>query len=260
MKVISVVFIIFLSTLLIYGSTGVKNIQKSDVFEAIAVVELFTSQGCSSCPPADKLLAETIENAKKSDKKIFALSFHVDYWNRLGWRDPFSKKEFSDRQSAYVSKLNINGAYTPQMIVNGVNEFVGSNEKALNKNIEQALHTKSLVQFASFSTTFYDNKTVKLNYALEGNYKNCSINFALISLKETTQVKNGENGGRTLTNENIVLQLKTENIQPEGKGETTLQIPVEIQKKNTAIVAFIQQKNDYKIIGAAMQTPMVNNN
>lgn len=75
-----------------------KTTATDTMFEPFAVVELFTSQGCSSCPPADELLAKTITGAKKSGKKIFALSFHVDYWNRLGWKDPFSSSNFSQRQ------------------------------------------------------------------------------------------------------------------------------------------------------------------
>ena len=250
MKVITVIFGLFLSTLLIYGSTKIDGQQTNSTFEPIAVVELFTSQGCSSCPPADRLLTETIEDVKKSGKKIYALSYHVDYWNRLGWKDPFSNKTFSERQSKYVSGLNINGAYTPQMIVNGVTEFVGSNKTALTRNIELALNTKALVRFFSVATTLLDDKTLKLNYALEGGYKNCSINFALVYLTETTQVKNGENGGRTLTNDNIVTQLKTTNIQSDGIGELNLPLPVGLQKNNTALIAFVQQKNDNKIIGA----------
>src|ERR1700722_14103794 len=77
-------------------------------FEPVAVIELFTSQGCSSCPPADKLLSKTITSAKTNGKKIFALEFHVDYWNYLGWSDPFSDKEFSERQNEYASAMKLN--------------------------------------------------------------------------------------------------------------------------------------------------------
>ena len=105
------------------GKTGEQNNEQQNMsigaFQPVAVLELFTSQGCSSCPAADRLLARTISNAGKDGKNVFALSFHVDYWNRLGWPDPFSTKEYSDRQSQYASQLNLSGVYTPQIVVNG---------------------------------------------------------------------------------------------------------------------------------------------
>ena len=93
---------------------------------AFAVVELFTSQGCSSCPPADRLLSSLLAEAEKEGKNIFPLSFHVDYWNRLGWRDPYSSSDFSKRQRRYATALS-SGVYAPQMVFKGREECVGSN-------------------------------------------------------------------------------------------------------------------------------------
>ena len=109
--------------------------------QGFALVELFTSQGCSSCPAADKYLSELIEKAKKEGKTIFALSFHVDYWNYIGWRDPYSSKEFTDRQKTYFENTKTTSIYTPQVLVNGSEEFVGSNKKG----IEGAVDRKSVV-------------------------------------------------------------------------------------------------------------------
>ena len=97
---------------------------KLEDFKPIVVLELFTSQGCSSCPPADALLNEV--KYKYSNNQVIALSYHVDYWNYIGWKDPFSKKEFSDKQRAYSSKFYSNSIYTPQIVVNGKEHFVGS--------------------------------------------------------------------------------------------------------------------------------------
>src|SRR5579872_5297720 len=94
------------------------------------VIELFTSQGCSSCPAADKNLAELIEEAEKKGLPVYGLSFHVDYWNYIGWKDPYSRSEYTARQREYSSFLNSETVYTPQMIVNGEVEFVGSDKKA----------------------------------------------------------------------------------------------------------------------------------
>jgi len=217
-------------------------------FEPVAVIELFTSQGCSSCPPADALLANTITDAAKENKRIFALSFHVDYWNRLGWSDPFSSAAFSQRQNDYVRSLALEGAYTPQMIVNGTSEFVGSDKAALTANLDKAFNTKALASFSSLTASYSDH--IKVHYAIDGDIKGATINFALVSLSETTAVKRGENGGRTLTNENIVRQLITSNASASGDMEFA---PKEVPAKdNAAVIVFIQQQNGKKIIGAAM--------
>ena len=230
----------------------VAPIKTNGTFEPVAVIELFTSQGCSSCPPADALLAQTIADTKKSGKKIFALSFHVDYWNRLGWTDPFSNKDYSARQSNYVSTFALDGAYTPQMIVNGSEQFVGSENSSLATALTNALNTKAAINFKTLTANYNNDKTIKLQYALEGDVAGNTINFALVSLSETTIVKRGENGGRTLTNENVVRQLTTK--KADSAGEVEFANTSGLAKDNISVVAFVQQEKGLKIIGAAKAT------
>jgi hypothetical protein len=251
MKKVLLYFLLLILSATLFFSFAKKPISKTiNSFEPIAVVELFTSQGCSSCPSADKLLGKTILKAEREHKKIFALSYHVDYWNRLGWIDPFSSEIFSKRQADYVSVLNASGAYTPQIIVNGGNEFVGSNETALTQSLYNALHTETSANFTLLSTTINNSKLL-VKYAVEGNIDVSTINIALITAKETTVIKRGENEGYTLVNENVVRQLITEKASKDGEIEITSQVGS--SNNNTAIIAFIQQKNDYKIIAAASQ-------
>ncbi|MEO6820437.1 MAG: DUF1223 domain-containing protein [Ginsengibacter sp.] len=218
--------------------------QSNDSFSPVAVIELFTSQGCSSCPPADALLSKTIADSKKNDQKIYALSFHVDYWNRLGWADPFSDQTYSQRQAGYVSALHLNGAYTPQMIVNGNIEFVGSDQPALNRNVQAALKTNAKVWFSNLKAT-NNKESIDVEYTLDGDFSNSTINTALISPKEVTEVKRGENGGRTLINENVVRKFSTQNAQKSGaihldegaiKNEDGLLVIIFIQNKNGGII------------------------
>src|SRR5438105_9744109 len=110
------------------------------LLSAAVVVELFTSQGCSSCPPADALIAELA----KHRGQVIPLAFHVDYWDHQGWRDPFSSRAWTQRQMMYVHHFALNGAYTPQMIVNGSRQFVGSNSMAMNAAIEEASRAKEV--------------------------------------------------------------------------------------------------------------------
>lgn len=224
--------------------------KKGGAFEPVAVIELFTSQGCSSCPPADILLAQTIADAKRSGKKILALSFHVDYWNRLGWADPFSDAAYSARQRSYVNHFELDGAYTPQMVINGSKEFVGSDKTVLTQSLHDALQTNAAVDFTRLHAVYKTDQTIQLEYALQGKVADNDIHFAVVALQETTTVKRGENGGRTLINSNIVRQLVTVNAAASGKIDFAAStLPA---KENTTIIAFVQQKHDLKIIGAAM--------
>lgn len=212
--------------------------------QPVAVIELFTSEGCSSCPPADELLAKTIIEARADNRKIYALAFHVDYWNRLGWRDTFSTLEFTKRQQDYVSKLGLDGAYTPQMIINGRREFVGSDENALNRGLDVALSTNSTATFTTLTIT----SPLQVHYELEDDFQNCDIHFALVSLHESTAVKRGENGGRTLNHANVVRQFIATDAQKSGDIKFA-DYPVPA-KNNWSIIAFVQRKNDGRIMGA----------
>jgi len=233
-------------------STPLLQTKTNGSFDPVAVIELFTSQGCSSCPPADALLVQTIADAKVSGKKILALSYHVDYWNRLGWADPFSSSLFSQRQSNYVAAMHLEGPYTPQMVVNGSTEFVGSDKSSLAQSLSKALNTKSKVNFTTLTATAETGKPVKVSFALEGDIKAVAINFALVSLNETTVVKRGENGGHTLTSENVVRQLVT--MHAASSGEIEFSNAPAIAKDNMAVVAFVQEEKGLTIIGGAMAT------
>ena len=122
-----------------FGRDRATDAPKGDAGAAFAVVELFTSEGCSSCPPADALLAEMVQDARTHGRPVYCLAFQVDYWNRLGWTDPYSDAAFSRRQYDYAHALSLGGVYTPQMIVNGTDEFVGSDRERSRKSIDAAL-------------------------------------------------------------------------------------------------------------------------
>ena len=244
----AIVFIITGIILYAFAPADKKQSKTESTFEPIAVVELFTSQGCSSCPSADNLFAKT--KAANKNSNLFMLAYHVDYWNRLGWKDPFSSKDFSDRQYEYAKALNKTGVFTPQVVVNGKAEFVGSNETDLQKNITSALKENSKAKFIEINIVEKTTDALKIKYKLDGETDNSKIVFLLISDKEITEIKKGENEGLTLTNENIVTQISNENILANKEGLIDVKINTSGLKSHT-IIALIQENNTLKIKGAA---------
>jgi len=193
---------------------------------AVVLVELFTSQGCSSCPPADGLLAKLAE-----DPNVIVLSEHVDYWDYLGWKDPFSSPVFSERQGNYSRRFALRGPYTPQMIVDGTEEFVGSDAGQARRSILRAMKTAKLeiaVQRAG--------ERIRIEAPAKGE-----LWIATVQHSGTAAVPRGENAGRNLRHVAIVRNLQ------RMKGFTAdLPAPA----AGTRLVAFLQEKGQGRILGA----------
>lgn len=209
-----------------------------------AVVELFTSEGCSSCPPADAAVARLLA---QKNHQVYILSFHVDYWNRLGWNDAFSQAAFSARQTRYAHHFSLNGAYTPQVVVNGTSEFVGSDEKKLHTAVETDLGTGAASELQLEAKRA--GETVNVTYKTTATP--VLLQLALVQPEATTEVQKGENHGRTLHHVNIVRYLQTADVS--GNGSLTLTIPADLANQPLELIAFTQSKETYKILGAAQQ-------
>ena len=163
------------------------------------VVELFTSQGCSSCPPADEYLGEL---TMRGD--IIPLAFHVDYWNYIGWTDPFASKQMTHRQKAYSRVLGQRYIYTPEMVVNGTTQEVGSNRHGVEALIEAA--RKAPPSGPSISLTREEDGRIRLRLG-RGTRDMATIWMVKFDREHTTKVEVGENEGRTLTDYNVVRTL-----------------------------------------------------
>ena len=178
----------------------------------LAVVELFTSEGCSSCPPADEAVRVV---AAQHQSGVFILSFHVDYWDRLGWKDPFSSAQYTSRQQDYAKAFRLSSIYTPQVIVNGSEEFVGSDAGRLQQAIHKSLDAGAS-QPLSVDIKIENNNQVSIKYKLEASGTSY-LNLALVQLHATTQVKAGEHNGLTLNHVNIVRDF-VQVVEPQWPG------------------------------------------
>lgn len=220
-----------------------KNEDETTDENDFAVVELFTSQGCSSCPAADRLLSEFI--AKKDDK-VFGLSFHVSYWNYLGWKDPYSKEEFTERQRQYARTFNNSNIYTPQMVVNGTKEFVGSNRVAAEKAMEQAFASSNKHNISL--NIVQENNKLDISYTLDGSLSEQLVNFAVVEKDREDLVSRGENRNRTLHHDNVVRLFKT--LPADKAGIVTMSLPGDLNLDKSAVIAYVQHKRTMAITGA----------
>jgi hypothetical protein len=227
----------FFSLLFLLGLVNIAVAQNS------VIIELFTSQGCSSCPAADKNLAEIIDEAEKKGQHVFGLSFHVDYWNYLGWKDPYSDKEFTERQKRYASLMNSEGVYTPQMIVNGQKEFVGSDKNRSRSEVIAAQITPKQFEIELVSVEKAEAK-LSITYSLDKAPVNQTINVALVA-NETNDVPRGENSGRKLTHKNVVRSFSSFAASKQGKLE--LAVPPSI---NYGQLIIFLQNTDWHVTGA----------
>ncbi len=209
------------------------------LYEPIVVLELFTSQGCSSCPPADWLLQKV---KTQFPEEVFALSYHVDYWNYIGWKDPFSKAEFTKKQGAYTKKFNHYTDYTPQMVVNGKEHFVGSDAlklyASINKYAEETPPNKVRLKNVTPTTS-----EIKFDYTVSGDIEDKQLRLVLVLDERTTEVKRGENRNRTLKNSNIVVAEKYVPLQVRN-GKTTVALPQIVSPSDKlSLVALVEADN-----------------
>ncbi len=225
------------------------------------VVELFTSEGCSSCPPADDLLRRLDETQPLAGAEVIALEQHVDYWNRLGWADPFSAPEFSARQGDYADYFDASGVYTPQMIVDGQAEFPGSNQSKARAAIDVAAQRlKATITLARAGAAQADAVPLDVRVDKLPVLDADDTAEVLLAITETglrTDVSRGENAGRTLAHAAIVRSLSSlGTIDTRASGapfaaHPAVALGAQWKREHLRAVVFIQEHNSRRILGAA---------
>ena len=230
--------------------TGLGRAQETNRFSRaesgggrpVAVVELFTSEGCSSCPPADAVL----RGLRGED--IIPLSFHVDYWNRLGWSDPFSDTSFSERQRQYARVFDEGRVYTPQAVVNGRFGLVGSRERALRERIREATRLTTATIELSLRR---NGGALELTHRAQGTSSNALLYLAIVESNLEIRVPRGENRGRTLRHDHVVRELR----RVEGTS-TSVSLATNIRPEHASLVVFAQDPRT-RIIEGASRTPVL---
>ena len=225
------------------------------------LVELFTSEGCSSCPPADRFLAELIQKQPITGVRVVPVALHVDYWDSLGWRDPFASKEFTDRQHAYADVMHLRSVYTPQMVVNGTSEFVGSDRNAARRAIAAAAKEPAArIAIDLTKNEKPDSLDVVVRVSELPKLDERAELMLIVVVTEDdlhTAVARGENRGRKLDHRAVARMLTTAPITiANGQAQdvttnTTVAIDRAWRLDRLNIVAFVQDSKTMRVFGGA---------
>jgi hypothetical protein len=226
-----------------------------------AVVELFTSEGCSSCPPADRLLRELAARQDRGEP-LYVIGYHVDYWNQLGWPDRFSTPAMTERQRAYAAALEADTVYTPQMIVNGTTSFVGSNRQTLETALKQALRQPrgpAKVTLGTPTPSKPDDQltdketgwTIPVRVA--GLERPGLVVVVAVQHAATSQVTRGENQGERLVHRAVARSLKTLAVEADGDHPLELELPPDFPYAKSKLVAWVHDRASARILAVSEQ-------
>jgi hypothetical protein len=227
---------------LAFGTTGSEGGEA----RRPVLVELFTSEGCSSCPPADALLARLDRAQPVAGALAIVMSEHVDYWNHIGWTDPYSSPAFSARQEAYARRFGTAGPYTPQMVIDGRAEFVGSDARQAEAAIKEAMgRQKVAVRIGGGA----DTAAVEVDTLPAGKVRSANVYVALAADHGVQDVLRGENQGRRLEHIAVVKELKQVGRIDQASGFRGA-VPVE---RGMRLIVFVQEGTTGPVWGAAMR-------
>jgi hypothetical protein len=223
------------------------------------LLELFTSEGCSDCPPADRLLGELDQTQPVPGAELIVLSEHVDYWDRLGWRDPFSSPQYTARQQEYASKFSRDGVYTPQLVVDGRFGFVGSDGREAVSAIQKAIREPKIAIAIANVTRAGNQVAAHIELAASAQSpkgEKAVLYVAIADNKAESHVARGENGGRNLVHVGVVRSLNqaaTVDLDGAFAKDVALSVAPGIGSNGLRLVAFIQDPRSGRVLGVAVQ-------
>jgi len=222
--------------------------EESKGYMPFVVIENFSSEGCSSCPEADRFLGEVIKRSDSASQPVYVLDFHVDVWNKSGWVDKYSDSNYTRRQINYIGKQDGIPMYTPQSFLNGILSVPGSDRKSIGSFIQKTL-SKPSAHFLKTNAYQTNIDTVIVQFEVFGKIDSTVINFAILDNNIISKVTSGENAGKTLNHHNVVRVFKTE-LLVANKGQAYLVVPKGLNLKQTRIVTYVQNQNSWYVLAA----------
>ena len=245
--------------MLAWGSDSVSEVKG----RTPVLVELFTSEGCSSCPPADRFL-EKLDRQPVAGAEMIVLSEHVDYWNHIGWKDPYSAHVYSERQSLYGKRFGLDSVYTPQMVVDGSSQFVGSSPALADEAFAKALSVPKISVHLSLLSAGPSGVHVHLDTgALQPSFgaREAEVEIAVALRRAESQVSSGENAGHRLAHVSVVRSLMKVGVLKRGQGlsqDLLLNLGPASECHDLRLIAFVQEPQQGNVLGAALLPVSVN--
>jgi len=257
----SLFFLAACFTVLSWGAEG-KTSAEGKTAPVPVLIELFTSEGCSSCPPADAWLLQLDKAQPVPGAQLIVLSEHVDYWNHDGWKDPYSSSLVTERQTDYEHALRLNEAYTPQVIVNGTANLKLSDTPRIRETFQQAAAASTVpVTITSVAADPGNASILRARVEVDGSSveRGADIYEAVALDHAESQVLHGENGGKHLVHAAVVEQFSKIGKISKGKNfsrDIELKLKPGTDPKNTRLIIFVQEPGPGKVLGAALQDPI----
>ena len=227
---------------------------------AVVIAELFTSEGCSSCPPADEVLSQLARQSPTEEADVLTIGEHVDYWDRLGWRDRFSSPQFSARQSAYDANVfHRNEIYTPQIVIDGRLARVGSDVEAIRRDIRSAAQEQKATVAVTLLAVFGRVLHVDIHASLPDAYvPKGAVDIVVVATEDglATDVRAGENRGRTLRHDAVARWMRSVATFPGAERtwgtQTDITMATDWKLSTVKVIAFLQERKSRRIIGAGV--------
>jgi hypothetical protein len=220
--------------------------------QKVVLVELFTSEGCSSCPPADALLRQVNGTQTREGQLIVGISEHVTYWNSLGWSDPFSSSAYTDRQDAYSQRFHLDGVYTPQMVINGAEQIVGSDREALLQAVQKEEAQPSRMALRILSVEAGRNGW-NVHFSASGELPAHGVDLIAVLADDSdrSSVLHGENSGHTLAHVAVARSIaRIAKVQTAGEGTAQIPIPSSFQaSQGHHLILFAQTPDNGRVLG-----------
>lgn len=230
-----------------------ESLLDADIAKApgFAVVELFTSEGCSSCPPAESVLNDLAVEAAKENVRVFSLAFHVDYWDYLGWKDRYASDQHTARQKFYGKAMHLRSIYTPQAVVNGRVQFVGSNRDKIRGALVAALSKPPTVKII-INQAPVTPRGVAITVKLTGAPADAKVHVATVQSGLVSKVTAGENRGGTLRHNNVVRRFDTYTLKPDQTSIVHTIMPIQgADEKDVDTIVYVQDSRTLQILAAA---------
>jgi hypothetical protein len=237
-------------------SAGAPNCAAADAPRTPVLLELFTSEGCSSCPSADRLLETLDQKQPIAGANLIVLSEHVDYWDRLGWKDPFSSPVSTARQQDYANKYNLDGVYTPQLVVDGRYGIVGSDGREVTNAIQKAIREQKIPIAISKVSRNGSQVTAHIELQAGQNFKGGRgvLFVAIADNRAESNVARGENSGRSLAHVAVTRVLKQAGaIDLDSATAKDVSLSAQSGANGSRLVAFVQDPKSGHVLAVAVQ-------